>query len=130
MVGGASFAVAVTDRPEVRTLMAALASPDWGLGAAQRDWASMLPANTRFDATSIANPDMAEIVAGIQDAIRSGNLRFDASDNMPPEIGFEAFNAGMVRLFREGSLENLDELSLDIAGDIEAAWVELEAGAD
>ncbi len=36
----------------------------------------------------------------------------------------------MVRLFREGSLENLDELSLDIARDIEAAWLELEAGAD
>ena len=34
---------------------------------------------------------------------------------------------GMVRLFREGSLENLDELSLDIAHDIEAAWLELEA---
>ena len=30
----------------------------------------------------------------------------------------------MMRLFREGSLENLDELSLDIAADIEAAWLE------
>ncbi len=73
---------------------------------------------------------MAEIVAGIQDAIRSDNFRFDASDNMPPEIGSGAFFDGMVRLFREGSLENLDELSLDIAHDIEAAWLELEAGAD
>ena len=78
----------------------------------------------------MANPDMAEIVAGIQDAIRSDNFRFDASDTMPAEIGFGAFHDGMVRLFREGSLENLDELSLDIARDIEAAWLELEAGAD
>ena len=30
----------------------------------------------------------------------------------------------MVRLFREGSLENLDQLSDEIARDIEAAWVE------
>ena len=34
-----------------------------------------------------------------------------------------AFAAGMVRLFEEGSLENLDELSLEIAHEIEAAWV-------
>ena len=73
---------------------------------------------------------MAEIVEGIQDAIRADNFRFDASDNMPEEIGFGAFLDGMVRLFREGSLENLDQLSLDIARKIEAAWLELEAGAD
>ena len=78
-------------------------------------------------ATVIANPDLAEMVAGVQDAIRSDNLRFDASDAMPQEIGFGAFNAGMVRLFREGSPENLDELSFDIAHDIEATWLKLEA---
>jgi hypothetical protein len=130
VVGGGDFAVAVTDRPEVRRLMAALASPDWGLGSAQRHWAGLLPSNARFDTTIIANPDLAEMVAGVQEAIRSDNLRFDASDSMPPEIGFGAFNAGMVRLFREGSLENLDELSFDIAHDIEAAWLELESTAD
>jgi hypothetical protein len=104
-----------------------MASPDWGIGAAQNDWPLMVPANTRFDVTNMANPDMAAIVVGIQDAIRSGNFRFDASDAMPPEIGFGAFLEGMVRLFREGSLENLDELSLDIAQDIEAAWLEVDA---
>jgi hypothetical protein len=73
---------------------------------------------------------MAEIVTGLQAAIRADDLRFDASDNMPQEIGSGAFFDGMVRLFREGSLENLDELSLDIAHDIEAAWREREATAD
>jgi hypothetical protein len=53
-------------------------------------------------------------------------LRFDASDAMPPEIGQDAFLAGMVRLFLEGTPENLDELSLDIARKIEATWVEVE----
>jgi hypothetical protein len=110
--------------------MAALASPDWGLGSAQRHWAGHLPANARFDTTQMANPDMAEMVVDIQEAVRSDNLRFDASDNMPFEIGSGAFWDGMVRLFREGSIENLDELSLDIARDVEAAWLELEAGAD
>jgi integrase/recombinase XerD len=37
------------------------------------------------------------------------------------------FWEGMMRLFREGSPENLDQLSLDIAREIEAAWVKLEA---
>jgi ABC-type glycerol-3-phosphate transport system substrate-binding protein len=130
VVGGGSFAVAVTDRPEVRRLMAALASPDWGLGSAELEWPGLLPANVRFDTTTIVNPDMAEVVTGMHEAIRSGNLRFDASDNMPQEIGFGAFHNGMVRLFREGSRENLDELSFDIAHDIEASWLELEATAD
>ena len=129
MVGGGGFAVPVVDRPEIRTLMKALASPDWGIGAAQSDWPTG-PANTRFDVTNIANPDAAEVVGGIQAAIRSDDFRFDASDNMPEEIGFGAFLNGMVRLFRDGSPENLDELSLDIAHDIEEAWLELEAGAD
>ena len=66
-------------------------------------------------------------VAGVQEAIRADNLRFDASDNMPREIGSGAFLDGMERLFREGSLENLDQLSFDIAHEIEAAWLELEA---
>ena len=35
----------------------------------------------------------------------------------------------MVPPFREGSPVNLDQLSLDIARDIEAAWVELEQSA-
>ena len=109
--------------------MKALASPDWGIGAAQSDW-GIGAANTRFDVTNITNPDAAEVVGGIQAAIGSDDFRFDASDNMPQEIGFGAFLDGMVRLFRDGSPKNLDELSLDIAHDIEQAWLELEAGAD
>ncbi len=126
VVGAGSLAVAITDRPEVRTVMAALASADFGAAAAQLDWPEGLPANARFDTTKMANPVMGEIVGELQAAIQSDDFRFDASDAMPPEIGAGAFWAGMVRLFREGSAENLDQLSLDIAREIEAAWLELE----
>jgi hypothetical protein len=126
VVGTGSLAVAVTDRPEVRQVMAALASPDFGAGSAQLQWPGDLPANTRFDTTTMVNPVMGEIVKALQAAIRSDEFRLDASDEMPPEIGSDAFWTGMVRLFREGSPENLDQLSLDIASEIEAAWVELE----
>ena len=130
VLGSGAYAVAVTDRPEIRRLMEALASPEWGLGGAQRTWPLTQPANVRFDTTAMVNPYSAQVVAGTQEAIRSGNLRIDGSDNMPPEIGQGAFWAGMVRLFREGTPENLDELSLDIASGIEATWLEVEATAD
>ena len=126
LVGGGVIAVALTDRPEVRKVMAALASADLGTGTTQLDWPDALPANARFDTAQIANPVMGEIVGQLQAAIRSGDFRFDASDAMPPEIGQGAFWEGMLRLFREGSLENLDQLSRDIARDIEAAWRDLE----
>jgi alpha-glucoside transport system substrate-binding protein len=126
VVGAAGLAVAITDRPEVRKVMAALASADFGVAAAQRDWSDALPANARFDTTTMANPVMGGIVGGLQAAIRSDDLRFDASDAMPLEIGQRAFLDGMVQLFTEGSPENLDQLSLDIAREIEATWVELE----
>jgi DNA-binding SARP family transcriptional activator/tRNA A-37 threonylcarbamoyl transferase component Bud32 len=126
VVGGGGLAVAVTDRPEVRAFMSALASPDWGIGASQLTWPLLLPANARFLVASMTNPTMEEIVTGIHDAIRAGNFRYDASDSMPPEVT-RAFNDGMVRLFREGSLDNIDSLSTDIAHDIETTWLQLEA---
>jgi alpha-glucoside transport system substrate-binding protein len=125
VVGGGGMVVALTDRPEVRRVMAAFASPDMGVATTQLPWPIGLPANTRFDTAKIFNPEVAEIVDGLQAAVRADAFRFDASDAMPPEIG-SAFYAGMVRLFREGTPENLDELSLDIAREIEAVWVELE----
>jgi len=36
----------------------------------------------------------------------------------------------MVRLFGDGSLENVDELSLEIAQDVEAAWSRLDRSQD
>jgi alpha-glucoside transport system substrate-binding protein len=126
VVGGGGIAVAVTDRPEVRKVMAALASADFGAGNAQLGWPDSLPANSRFDTTTMVNQVMGGIVGEVQAAIRSDEFRFDASDAMPAEIGSDAFLKGMEQLFREGSPENLDQLSLSIAQEIEAAWVELE----
>jgi hypothetical protein len=126
VVGGTAIAVAVTDRPEVRQVMAALASADMGAGTALQEWPTGFPANARFDVTTMVNPVVGEIVGELQAAIRSDEFRLDASDAMPDEIGSGAFLEGMVQLFREGSLENLDQLSREIARNIETAWVELE----
>jgi hypothetical protein len=105
--------------------MAALASPDWGIGGAQLEWPSRSPANARFDPTAMVNPVMADITSGVQAAIRSDEFRFDASDLMPPAVE-SAFRAGMVRLLSEGTLENVDDLARDIAQDIEATWLRVD----
>ena len=125
IVGGGALAVPLHDRPEIRRFMAALASPDWGAGAAQLSWPLMLPTNARFDTATMANPEMAETVTGIQDAVRADSFRLDGSDSMPTDVA-SAFNEGMVTLFRDGSADNLDQLSLDVAHDIEVAWLELD----
>ncbi|MET0910900.1 MAG: ABC transporter substrate-binding protein, partial [Ilumatobacteraceae bacterium] len=127
VVGSNQIAVAITDRPEVRQVMEALASPDFGAASARLDWPSILPANARFDVSTMVNPEVAAVVSGVQAAIRTDSFRFDASDAMPPEIAQGAFWKGMLRLFREGSPENLDQLSRDIAGEVEATWLELES---
>jgi hypothetical protein len=44
---------------------------------------------------------------------------------MPTDVE-QAFRDGMIRLFRQGSPDNVNQLSLDIARDIEAAWLRLE----
>ncbi|MDX1747284.1 MAG: hypothetical protein R3324_15210 [Halobacteriales archaeon] len=51
---------------------------------------------------------------------------------MPRDIGGPdgAFLAGMLRLFREGTVDNVDELAAEIAADIEATWAALESDED
>ena len=69
----------------------------------------------------MSNPVMREIVTGITEAVAADDFRFDGSDSMPPAVA-AAFNQGMMRMFREGSLETLDDVAVDIAGRIERTW--------
>lgn len=134
VLGTALFAVAVTDRPEVRTLMAALATPAWGIGTSRFTWPQLLPANVQFDASAMANPEVAEIVSGIQDAMRADQFRVVSSADlfrlaspvvMPDRIE-RAYLAGMVRLFEAGSPGNLNQFAVEIAGDVETAWLNVD----
>ncbi len=127
-VGGGIFAVAVSDRPETRALLRAIASPSWGSAAAAQPFPVQLPANLRFDRDSIANDEYRQVFASIQGVIAAGQFVFDGSDSMASAIGGAngAFLEGMVRLVTEATPENLDRLSLEIAQDIENAWLALE----
>lgn len=126
MVGGAMYAIALADRPEVRDIMRVLASSRWGLAATRFSTPSLLPAHAEFDVGSMADDEFKKITSSIQAAIRAGQYRFDASDLMPPEIQ-DSFYQGILRLIEEGTPETVDDLSGEVASEIEAIWSQLEA---
>ncbi|MGI8792418.1 MAG: ABC transporter substrate-binding protein [Acidimicrobiales bacterium] len=116
MVGGGTYVVAVTDRPEVRAAMEFIASPDYGHASVEAG-IGYIPANTRFDLDAIPNATERRIAELTHAALLSDGFRFDASDLMPVEVGAGTFWAGMVDWFDDGP-EALD----DIMADIEAGW--------
>jgi alpha-glucoside transport system substrate-binding protein len=131
MVGGGVLAIAIEDRPEVREVMAAMASPEWLSDSVDHLSPTFLPANSRFDTSRFTDPSFERIAEWMSASIESDMYRFDASDLMPPEIGEDqgAFPNGMLRLFREGTPENVEQLSQEIATEIEAVWQALESGS-
>ena len=110
--------------------MAALASPDWGVGAAQLEWPLLLPANARFDLAERApTRRWPRSSRRSQTAIRSDDFRFDARTRCRPEVAAPSSTewSGCSARARP---DNLDAISRDIAADIEAAWLDLEARTD
>ncbi len=92
--GGALFASALVDRPEVRALMEFTASPEWGSAWATNPDGSFISANRRFDMSAYGDAavDPAAAVrlamaSAAQTALSTGVWRYDASDLMPAEIG-------------------------------------------
>lgn len=131
MVGGGVLAIAIEDRPDVRAVMAAIASPEWLSESVDQYSPNLLPANRRFDSSLFTDPAFRTISELMSRSIERDMYRFDASDLMPPEIGEDegAFPNGMLRLFREVTPENVEALSQEIASDIEQVWQALEDGS-
>lgn len=98
-----------------------------------RIWArpspNVLPANRIFASSLFIDPAFQTISELISRSIEADMYRFDASDLMPPQIGEDggAFPEGMLRLFQEGTPENVEALAQEIASDSEAAWRALES---
>jgi ABC-type glycerol-3-phosphate transport system substrate-binding protein/DNA-binding SARP family transcriptional activator len=123
--GGGSFAVAFSDRPEVRTFMGELLSPEWGVEWATNPRSHFLPANMLFDPERCRTTQddarvgdvRVQFCQAARDAVAAGLWRFDASDVMPPEVGAGTFWQGMVEYVDEGP-GSLDH----VLADIEAGW--------
>jgi alpha-glucoside transport system substrate-binding protein len=115
VLGGANFAIAFSDRPEVREVMRFLVSPQFG----ERFFTSgegSLSANRRFD-TSLYDPVWHRFAELLDDALAGDAFRFDGGDLMPTEVGVDSFFGAMKTYLTEGP-KSLGA----ILADLEAAW--------
>ncbi len=122
VIGAGIFAVALSDRPEVREVIRFMASPEFGAGGASVS-PGYVPPNRNFDIGSISSDVGREIARITYAALEEDQFRFDASDLMPSEVGTNAFFQGMVDLFT-----GEPGRAAEIATGIETAWSALEAG--
>jgi DNA-binding SARP family transcriptional activator/ABC-type glycerol-3-phosphate transport system substrate-binding protein len=131
--GEASLFGAVSDRPEVREFLRMTmdpgAIPAWAASADEL----FVPANAGFDsddcASEFATPEetndlRSRLCEVTLSTFAAGDFRIDASDAMPPGVGFPgeldergAFLVGMTEYVTRGP-GNLD----DVLEEIEAAW--------
>jgi alpha-glucoside transport system substrate-binding protein len=89
VLGAGDVALPLIDRPEVRAVMRAITSPDWGSGWARTGTPlDFVPPHRDFDVGQFQDPIMSSIAAQLADAVEADMFRFDGSDLMPYEIGF------------------------------------------
>lgn len=122
VVGAGVFAVALSDRPEVREVMRFMASPMFGAEGASVS-PGYVPPNRHFELDSITSDVGQEIARIAYSALEQDRFRFDASDLMPAEIGTNVFWSAMIDLF-----SGEPGRAAGIATGIESAWAALEAG--
>lgn len=104
MEGAGDLAIVVSDRPEVRALIRAMASV-MGVWWVQAN-STFLSPHQGFDLDSYADPDDRARAVALRDAIEAGTFRFDASDQLP------------------------DASAEDTLASVEATWVKYEASLD
>jgi alpha-glucoside transport system substrate-binding protein len=125
-------AAAVSDRPEVREFMRRLVDADWGTQMANRPHSPFHPANLVFNADRCRVPTLDErtnvlrvqLCRAVHDALATGQLRWEASDLMPPEVGGVAAN-GYRGTFFQGMLDYVDKGpgNLDaVLAAIDSSW--------
>jgi serine/threonine protein kinase/ABC-type glycerol-3-phosphate transport system substrate-binding protein len=117
VLGGMGTAVVFADRPEVREVVQALASPAFGEG-----WftsgSGAFSANQHFDASAY-DPSWRRQAEVLHAALAADTFRVDGGDLMPTEVGTGPFWKAMLRYLGEGP-DSLD----GILADLEAAWLD------
>ena len=115
-MGGGEYIAAITDSIEVRQLVKFMASPRFGRYAiAPADTGWILP-NLRFDSARYGDGMIRTFAEQVQRALAAEQFRFDASDQMPPEVGADSFWAGIRNLLR------FDRTLPEVLADIDASW--------
>ena len=63
---------------------------------------SRISPNLAVGASCYANPQLAKAAQVVNDGLKAGNARFDASDQMPSAVGSGSFWTGMVKYVTQG----------------------------
>lgn len=114
LLGGGEFAVAFSDRPEVKAFQAYLTSPEWSNEKAKATSAGWASANKKLDPNNLKSPidKLAFELLTDEQAV----FRFDGSDQMPGAVGAGTFWKGMTDWIA------LDKSSQEVLTDIENSW--------
>jgi DNA-binding SARP family transcriptional activator/ABC-type glycerol-3-phosphate transport system substrate-binding protein len=139
VLGAGDFAMAFTDRPEVREVMRYMVSEEFG-----REWArdgsghgatfmspradfpldAYVTCSTEEEETCTPDPVRAALAPPLHAALREDRFRFDGSDLLPHEMGLEPMWTAMVDFVGTGPAA-IDR----ILTELEAEWVEREREA-
>jgi alpha-glucoside transport system substrate-binding protein len=111
------LAVAFDNRPEIVDFLERFSEEETQCAMGGDPGLGRLSPNVNVGADCYANPILAEASGLLADALANGTGGFDASDQMPPEVGSGSFWSGMVEYMQggPGSLEGT-------LTDIEESW--------
>jgi alpha-glucoside transport system substrate-binding protein len=113
--GSATWVAALNERNEVRQLTRFMLSQRFGREAIAEFDGWILP-NVRFDTSRYTSDLTRSFAEDIQAALRADQFRFDASDQMPPAVGFGSFFQGIVDLV--AGAKTIPQ----VTADIDASW--------
>jgi DNA-binding SARP family transcriptional activator/ABC-type glycerol-3-phosphate transport system substrate-binding protein/tRNA A-37 threonylcarbamoyl transferase component Bud32 len=88
VLGAGDIALPLTDRPEVRAVMRAISSPEWGSARAEGLDQDFVSPHRGFDTSRFQDPIMRSIADQLAGSVDASMFRFDGSDLMPYDIGF------------------------------------------
>jgi alpha-glucoside transport system substrate-binding protein len=112
------LAVAFSNRPEVVDFLTRFMSEDVQCQMGQEPGSSRISPNINVGPDCYPNPILADASQVLTKALAGeGEAGFDASDQMPPEVGSGSFWTGMVTYLQQGP----DSLK-KVLDDIEASW--------
>ncbi len=111
------FAVAYRNAPEISDFLERFASEEVQCAQGGETGSSRLSANVNVGPDCYANQILADSSEVTTAAIEDGTARFDASDQMPTEVGAGSFWTGMMDYMSRGP-----DAATQVLDDIEASW--------
>jgi alpha-glucoside transport system substrate-binding protein len=110
--------VTFRDAPETRDFLTQFMGEEVQCAMGEEPGSSRISPNVNVESTCYPNPILAGASEVLSTALGGeGEAGFDASDQMPPEVGSGSFWTGMVQYMRDGP----DSLQ-SVLDEIESSW--------